>query len=174
MLSDHCDLCLIKSVALLLDGKFLQMFVSHSVNVWAGTVLCWLAREGIWWLQTERVSEAEHAAQSTAEDSAGALELIASVLEGKPECVCNVRTEPLIVECGRQLPAEFGTDLLWTCWRVCAFVGFVSLLLGFWLGRVSPFARGQVEFYHSPPGGPVRIDVRSLEAARRRARAISQ
>ena len=98
------------------------------------------------------------------------------MLERKPECVCNVRTEPVVVECkGRQAEPKLSADVWSVEWQCVLVVAIVSLVLGFWLGRIScsdarPSSR---EVQGSRSSDPILIAVGSLEAARRRARAIS-
>ena len=99
-----------------------------------------------------------------------ALNSIASVLERKPECVCNVRTEPVIVECP-SLSSVSREQVLFESWNLFVLVGIVCGCLEIWLG-VCLGSRPTVK-RHNSEFEPVRIDVDSLVAARRRAREIS-
>ena len=99
-----------------------------------------------------------------------ALSSIANVLARMPECVCNVRAEPLVVECAQFAPAPCEQslfDLMLLLW----LFGLVCGLLGIWLGvglgsRTRGFDKRHSEFES------VRLDVDRLAAARRRAREI--
>ena len=58
-----------------------------------------------------------------------ALSSIANVLEPKPECVCNVRTEPVVVECA-QFAAAPCEQILFYYMSLFGLFGLVCGLLG--------------------------------------------
>ena len=95
-----------------------------------------------------------------------ALNSIASVLGRKPERVCNVRAEPVIVEC-HNLSSVSREQVLFESLHLLVLVGIVCGCLGIWLGVClgsRPTAKRQNSEFER-----VRIDVDSLVAARRRA-----
>ena len=99
-----------------------------------------------------------------------ALNSIAWVLERKPECVCNARTEPVIAECPN-LPSVSREQVLFENWHLFVVVGIVRGMPGIWLGVCLGW-RPTVK-RHNSELDPFRIDVDRLVAARRRAPEIS-
>ena len=104
---------------------------------------------------------------------ADAIKSIAGVLERRPECVCNVKTEAVVVECsGPQIQPVTREQIVsdYLSWLVIG--GLLCFVIGLWLG-LSFGSRKRERTFELSGGGPIPLDVDRLTAARQRARQIS-
>ena len=116
----------------------------------------------------------EHAG-STLPSSAGpyhrvdkVLDALASVVERRPECVCNVVVESV----GPTEISQQSQVVVAQSWNLLYAVGLASMFVGIWLGYcASSFCRRDRS---EPVVGPRRVDVRAIRDARQRALALSQ
>ena len=162
-----------------------SMFVSNvAVPGSALLALGWIVLDSFVGFSTQRYKSPEPLeSQAKPNQYNEALQAIASVLERKPECVCNVRTEAVVgekPECPTDSSVSF-EQVVSELWVPVVFICLCSLCVGIWLGwqygRRSAVCRCGSRFSRPEDllaDRPVRIDVDSLAAARRRAREISR
>ena len=90
------------------------------------------------------------------------------------DCVCNVKTEAVVVECaGPQTQSVTREQVVSDCLSWIVIGGLLCLVVGFWLGlRFGGHKRERT--FDSSGVGPIPLDVERLAAARQRARQISK
>ena len=137
-------------------------------QVSAAVIALWFAFDFV----TGRYSSVPQESSESSEYT-DAIKSIAGVLERRPECVCNVKTEAVVVECsGPQIQSATREQIVsdYLSWLVIG--GLLCLVVGFWLG-LSFGSRKRERTIDLSGVGPIPLDVDRLAAARQRARQIS-
>ena len=135
----------------------------------AAVIALWLAFDFVAGRYSNGVSQENRESSEYAD----AIKSIAGVLERRPECVCNVKTEAVVVECsGPPIQSVTRETIVsaYLFWLVIA--GLLCLSVGFLLS-LSFGSRKQERTIELSGVGPIPIDVDRLAAARQRARQIS-